>query len=117
MHSPPPVAQVENLDQYLLQEGETEDEYQRIYDLRYSIVLVPFASEADKEKAKQEKEMRALRRSQSRSVEPEESQPTSSSRTGQRPLPTPTSMPREKPAGRWSAREKVQTQRYYVVCG
>ncbi|CAO3573447.1 unnamed protein product [Mortierella alpina] len=105
MRSPPPVAHVENLDQYLLQEGETEDEYKRIYDLRYSIVLVPFASEADKEKAKQEKETRAMRRSQSRSVEPEESQPTLSLSTGQRPFPTPTSMPREKPAGRWSARQ------------
>ncbi|KAF9954736.1 hypothetical protein BGZ70_010478 [Mortierella alpina] len=108
MRSPPPVAQVENLDQYLLQEGETEDEYKRIYELRYSIVLVPFASEADKEKAKQEKEIRA-RRSQSRSVEPEESQPTSSSSTGQRLFPTPTSMPREKPAGRWSARQMTLT--------
>ncbi|KAF9948563.1 hypothetical protein BGZ72_009561 [Mortierella alpina] len=109
MHSPPPVAEVENLDQYLLQEGETEDEYKRIFDLRYSIVLVPFASEADREKAKQEKEIRASRRSQSRSVEPEESRPTSNSRTGHRQFPTPTSMPREKPAGRWSARQMTLT--------
>lgn len=92
------------IDQYLLQEGETEDEYKRIFELRHSIVLVPFASEADKEKAKREKEIRAIRRSQSRSVKPEESRSTSSLSTGQRQFPTPTSMPREKPAGRWSAR-------------
>ncbi|KAF9291226.1 hypothetical protein BGZ68_004746 [Mortierella alpina] len=110
MRSPPPVAYVENLDQYLLQEGETEDEYKRIFELRHSIVLVPFASEADKEKAKREKEIRAIRRSQSRSVEPEESRSTSSSSTGQRQFPTPTSMPREKPAGRWSARQMTLTR-------
>ncbi|KAF9986597.1 hypothetical protein BGZ65_006955 [Modicella reniformis] len=36
-----------NVDEYLRQEGMTEEEWKRIYDLRYCTILVPFAENQD----------------------------------------------------------------------
>ncbi|KAG0309926.1 hypothetical protein BGZ98_000014 [Dissophora globulifera] len=45
-----------NVDEYLRQEGLSDEEWKRIYDLRYCTILVPFEEDADKGKSAEDQE-------------------------------------------------------------
>ncbi|KAK3825796.1 MAG: hypothetical protein J3Q66DRAFT_328609 [Benniella sp.] len=53
--SHPELAANPNVDEFLRQEGMTEEEWKRIYDLRYCTILVPFEEDPDKKGSQEDR--------------------------------------------------------------
>ncbi|KAF9899472.1 hypothetical protein BX616_003016 [Lobosporangium transversale] len=85
-----------NVDEFLRQEGMTEDEYKRIYDLRYCTILVPF-DESDEENLGQDRKS-VTSKDNSHETPNNDSVPwTPPRRRGDKQPGTPTSAQSQKP--------------------
>ncbi|KAF9361846.1 hypothetical protein BGX26_011070 [Mortierella sp. AD094] len=89
------------VEEYLRKEGMTEDEWKRVYDLRYCTILVPFEDDSDEEDAELDHE-RKERDSSSTFEEPlrDHGISTPPKSQGQRQLATPKSIQRHQDSPR-----------------
>ncbi|KAI7831288.1 hypothetical protein BC939DRAFT_438144 [Gamsiella multidivaricata] len=84
------------VDEFLRQEGLTDEEWKRIYDLRYCTILVPFADSPSKEKNEQDQKEIF---DESEAEEPRAITPVSTPKSkAQRQMPTPKSAQPPRPS-------------------
>ncbi|KAF8939517.1 hypothetical protein EDD21DRAFT_400312 [Dissophora ornata] len=83
-----------NVDEYLRQEGLTDEEWKRIYDLRYCTILVPFEEDPDNQEKVQDQDEDEEVSEEETFEEPQPSTPITNRRQGQQ-LATPKT-PRQR---------------------
>ncbi|KAF9206194.1 hypothetical protein BGZ49_002843 [Haplosporangium sp. Z 27] len=81
-----------DVDEYLRKEGMTEEEWKRIYELRYCTILVPFEDDLDEEDTKQDHKGREqISNNNTKELISIEAPSTPLKRQEQKQLPTPKS--------------------------